>query len=139
MPGHASIPPSLTPQPLQPQAQLASQGTAGGMSQPSSAAPVSDASMSLQPDGHQLYTGDFSGLGMDGGNGDLNPDLAALAQSLPFSGSEMNLAGMVNTFACLSFSTEQRSSYMCYAIIGILLGCIWLLPGNTSCSKHFNA
>ena len=130
MPGHASIPPSLNPQPLQPQAQLASQGTAGGMSQPSSAAqaaPVSDASMSLQPDGHQLYTGDFSGLGMDGGHGDLNPDLAALAQSLPFSGSEMNLAGMVSTFACLSISTEQRSVYMCYAMIEIFLGCIWLL------------
>lgn len=110
MAGPASLPSSITQQTLQPgsqqQPQLASQSAAGGMSQPSSSAqpaPVSDAPMEMQPDAHQLYAGDFSELAMSGGNGDLNPDLAALAQSLPFSGSEMNLAGMVRTY--LYFTT----------------------------------
>ena len=102
MAGHAATPSSLGPQAMQPgsqhPAQLASLNTAGAISQPSSSAqavPGPDASMGMQADAHQLYAGDFSGMGMDAGSGDLNPDLAALAQSLPFSGSEMNLAGMV--------------------------------------------
>ena len=73
---------------------------ANHMSQPQtiSHAPVSsDTNMTLASDANQLDMGEFPGLGMDTGNSDLNPDLAALAQSLPFSGSDMNLAGMVSS------------------------------------------
>ena len=106
MAGHAGIASNTGAQPSQLQAQLASQNAAGRMSQPSSlaqAAPVSDPAMALQANAHQLYAGDFPGLGIDGNpSGELNPDLTALAQSLPFSGSEMNLAGMVRLLLFLT-------------------------------------
>ena len=59
-------------------------------------APSSEANLALSDSAHHLDAVDFPELGMDGSSEELNPDLAALAQSLPFSGSEMNLAGMVS-------------------------------------------
>ena len=57
---------------------------------PSSLGPVHGPQRLSAPAGRgRLWPG-----AMDSGDAEMNPDLAALAQSLPFSGSEMNLAGM---------------------------------------------
>jgi hypothetical protein len=58
----------------------------------SAGGPSSDAQ-----EAEHMINGDFTGL--EGEGGELHPDLAALAQSLPFSASEMNLAGMVGQFS----------------------------------------
>lgn len=85
-----------TGQAAQPAAAAAAAATAGNGFPAAAAAPAASQPSQLEPDAHQLAIGEFPGVGMDAGGADLQGDLGGMAQSLPFSGSEMNLAGMVS-------------------------------------------
>ena len=92
-----SMAPGQVPMPQQPgqlptHSQPSSAPSTSYPMQPASE-PASQAAQ-LNADPHQLSVGDFPSLGIDGSTVDLPADLG-IAQSLPFSGSEMNLAGMV--------------------------------------------
>ena len=89
-----SVAPGQVPMPQQP---------GPPSSAPSTSYPMQPASQAAQlnADPHQLSVGDFPSLGIDGSTVDLPADLG-IAQSLPFSGSEMNLAGMVRGDAVMT-------------------------------------
>ena len=84
-------------------------GIAGQQGQPQASGGIhSHASAVSQPaqlniDPGQLSMAEFPGISIDAAAGDLPHDLAGIGQSLPFSGSEINLANLVRHFlACYS-------------------------------------
>lgn len=93
-PGYAQLPPNASQQSAM-SGQLAQDSTEGSSFPMTSATEPGAHPPQLNADPTQLSVADFPGLGIDGG-ADLPPELTGMAQSLPFSGSEINLAGMVS-------------------------------------------
>lgn len=94
--GQGATPASMPQQPEM-LSQISQPPTSTGYAGQPAAEPSQQAA-ELNADPNQLHMAEFVGMGMDGASADLPPDLAGISQSLPFSGSEINLAGMVTPF-----------------------------------------